>query len=125
MSEYHRVVEEREQLQLALRSQLAETLGQLQQAKNSVLVYREKIIPQSEKNVSKVQAAYNEGELDLTRLFVAQRSNVDANLQQIQAQVNYQRVKALLDGALLNGGLLNSVNTQMDSSLRGQSLGGQ
>lgn len=124
-AEYCRSVQEVRRLELALQSRLAAAARQYDSSAVTVSRYEEKILPMARQTLELSEKAYAAGEFGFLEVLVARRTYFDSNLEYNQALIELAEAKWLIDGLLLDGGLNDVTDTQMDDGLRGQTLSGQ
>lgn len=124
-AEYCRAAHEVRRLELALQSQLAEAARQYDSAAITVERYEQQILPKARQTLDLSEKAYSAGEFGFLQVLVARRTFFDSNLQYNDALIELADSKWLIDGMLLSGGLSEGSDTQLDDSLRGQTLSGQ
>lgn len=124
-AEYCRSVQEVRRLELALQSRLATASRQYDSSAITVTRYEEKILPKARQTLELSEKAYAAGEFGFLQVLVARRTYFDSNLEYNQALIELADAKWLIDGLLLDGGLNDVTDTQMDDGLRGQTLSGQ
>jgi len=124
-AEYCRATHDVRRLELSLQSQLARAAQQYDSAAVTVERYETQILPKARQTLELSEKAYSAGEFGFLQVLVARRTFFDSNLQYNQALLELADAKWLIDGMLLNGGLNEASDTQLDDGLRGQTLSGQ
>ena len=124
-ADYCRATQKVQRLQLQLKNRLAAVVQDYEVATVALDEYQQTILPKAEAALALAEEAYTAGEFDFLRVLTARRNFFEANFQSVALAAQAARQKALLDGFLLSGGLLDAADYQGDDGLRGLSLSGQ
>jgi cobalt-zinc-cadmium efflux system outer membrane protein len=107
-------------LELSLRDGLADAFQRYQSARNEVEMYRDRILPTAERNLSISQEAYEQGEFDFLRVLVARRALFEARVNYVTALMNVRSAAIEIQGLLLTGGLESVDSNPISSNNAGQ-----
>ena len=110
---------------MAIESRLAAASQAYDAAVASVNIYSEEILPRAAETLQLAEQAYSAGEFEFLQILIARRTYFDANLEYVTAQAELAQANALVQGQVLSGSLETARNTELDSGLRDQSLGGE
>jgi cobalt-zinc-cadmium efflux system outer membrane protein len=124
-AEFCRAQQEYRRLQLSLSARLAKTSQEFDSARVAVDRYENQILPQADESLKLSEEAYSAGEFSFLQVLTARRTYFDASLELISARRDLAQSAASVEGLLLTGGLDQTVDTNDDDGLRGQSLSGQ
>ncbi|HBN74951.1 MAG TPA: TolC family protein, partial [Planctomycetaceae bacterium] len=112
-------------IELAIKSRLAKAGQDYDSAAVAVEQYEKEILPRAQETLDLTESAYSAGEFSFLQTLVVRRTFFETKLEYVAAQTELAQTQALIDGLLLSGGLNGTQDTEFDSSLRDQSLGGQ
>jgi cobalt-zinc-cadmium efflux system outer membrane protein len=124
-AEYCRAAQDVRRIELQLRQRLAVAARQYDSAVITVERLENQILPKAHQTLTLSEKAYQAGEFGFLQVLVARRTYFDSNLQYNDALIQLAEAKWMIDGMLLDGGLQDTPDTQMDDGLRGQTLSGE
>ena len=124
-AEYCRAAQDVRRIELQLRQRLAVAARQYDSAVITVERLENQILPKAHQTLELSEKAYQAGEFGFLQVLVARRTYFDSNLQYNDALIQLAEAKWMIDGMLLDGGLQDTPDTQMDDGLRGQTLSGE
>lgn len=124
-ADYCRATQKVHRLQLSLKNRLAQTLQAYESAGVLLDQYQSEILPKATESRELAEQAYRAGEFEFLRVLTARRTYFEANLRAVAAMSSAAQQRALLDGFLLSGGLLDAADYQGNDGLRDLTLSGQ
>ncbi|SFH59396.1 TolC family protein [Planctomicrobium piriforme] len=124
-AEFCRAAQDVRRIELSIKQRLAMVSRQYDSASITVDRLEKQILPRAKQTLELSEKAYGAGEFGFLQVLVARRTFFDSNLQYNTALVELAEAKSMVDGLLLDGGLNDVQDTQMDDGLRGQALSGQ
>lgn len=124
-AEFCRASQDVQRTEKAIQSRLAGARRDFEVSAATVLQYEQEILPRAQETLDLAESAYEAGEFDFLQVLIVRRTYFDSNIAYVSAQVDLARAAAMVDGAVLSGGLESTRDTEFDSGLRDQSLSGQ
>lgn len=103
--EYVRAVREVERLEKSLQSRLAEAFREYSNARSTVLLYKDSILPATTETLSLSDKLFTAGEIGYIELLTAQRNNVQRNKEYVEALGRVWQSVVTIEGLLLVDGL--------------------
>lgn len=124
-AEYARATQEVRRLELAIRTQLLQTMRDYRVSRMTLERYENTILPKAEETLTLSEQAYVAGEFDFLRVLTVRRTFFETNLKYVESLANAAKAAARIEGMLLTGGLNDVPDFASDDGLRGQALNGQ